>query len=56
MAILAIFTGVGFTKQMYDALRSEVKWETQLAPGGLIHASGFDDAGNLHVADVWNSP
>jgi hypothetical protein len=55
MAVLAIFTGKGFTKQMYEALRPEVKWETQLAPGGLFHAAGFDQDGNLHVADVWNS-
>jgi hypothetical protein len=55
MAVLAIFTGKGFTKQMYEALRSEVKWETELAPGGLLHACGFDEAGDLHVADVWDS-
>jgi hypothetical protein len=55
MAVLAIFTGVGITKQMYDALRPEVKWETELAPGGLLHACAFDDAGDLHVADVWES-
>ena len=55
MAVLAIFTGKGFTKSMYEALRSEVKWETSLAPGGLFHACGFDTAGDLHVADVWES-
>jgi len=55
MAILAIFTGVGITKQMYESLRTEVKWETELAPGGLHHACAFDEAGDLHVADVWES-
>jgi len=55
MAVLAVFTGQGFTKKMYEALRSEVKWETNLAPGGLLHACGFDSDGNLHVADVWES-
>ena len=40
---------------MYETLRLEVKWETNLPPGGLIHACGFDEAGNLHVADVWES-
>ena len=55
MAVLAIFTGVGFTKTMYESLRPEVKWESNLAPGGLFHVSGFDDQGNLHVADVWES-
>jgi hypothetical protein len=55
MAVLAIFTGAGITKHMYESLRPEVKWETKLAPGGLLHACGFDEAGNLHVADVWES-
>ena len=55
MAVLAIFTGTGFTKQMYEALRPEVNWETDRAPGGLIHVAGFDEHGNCHVADVWES-
>lgn len=55
MAVLAIFTGKGFTKQMYEALRPEIKWETNLAPGGLLHAAGFDARGDIHVADVWES-
>ena len=55
MALLVIFKGDGFTKQMYEALRPEVKWESQQPAGGLIHACGFDEAGDLHVADVWNS-
>jgi hypothetical protein len=55
MAILVIFTGKGITKQMYEALRPEVKWETNRPPGGLFHACGFDEAGDLHVADVWES-
>lgn len=42
-------------QQMYESLRTEVKWETNLAPGGLVHAGAFDEAGNLHVADVWES-
>lgn len=55
MSILAIFYGKGFTKNMYEALRKEVKWESQLADGGIFHAAGFDDSGDLHVADVWKS-
>ena len=55
MALLAVFTGRGFTKPMYEALRGEIKWETNFAEGGLIHACGFDEAGDLHVADVWAS-
>lgn len=37
-------------------MRPEVKWETNLAPGALLHACGFDEKGDLHVADVWDSP
>ena len=55
MTLLALCTGEGFTKEMYEALRREVEWESTLAPGGMIHACGFDKAGNLHVADVWAS-
>ena len=56
MAILAIFHGKGITKAMYDALRPEVNWEKNHPAGGLFHACGFDDQGDLHVADVWESP
>lgn len=55
MAVLAIFSGVGITKEMYESLRPEVKWETEHAPGGLLHVCAFDEAGNLQVADVWES-
>ncbi len=55
MAILAIFTGTGITKKMYEALRPEVNWEKSPAKGGVVHACGFDEAGHLHVADVWES-
>src|SRR5258705_4673710 len=55
MAVLAIFTGKGITKQMYEALRTEVSWEGKHRAGALVHACGFDEAGDLHVADVWDS-
>ncbi len=55
MAILAIFTGVGFTKDMYDALIKEVGWKESKPKGGVIHVASFDDAGDIHVADVWES-
>ena len=55
MAVLVIFKGDGFTKQMYEALRPVVKWESDPAPGAIVHACGFDESGNLHVADVWES-
>jgi hypothetical protein len=55
MAVLAIFTGDGITRSMYESLRREVKRESQQPAGGLLHACGFDEKGNLHVADVWES-
>lgn len=56
MAILAIVTSPDINQVMYEAVRREVKWETNIAPGGLIHACSFDDKGGLQVADVWDSP
>lgn len=56
MAILAIFTGKGITQKIYDSLRPEVNWERNNPPGGLFHACSFDDKGDLHVADVWETP
>jgi len=55
MAILAIFTGKGVTKEMYDQLRAEVDWEHQQPKGAISHTASFDEAGEAHVADVWNS-
>ena len=55
MRVLVIFTGKGLTKQMYESLRPEVKWETDHPAGIFLHACGFDDSGDLHVVDVWES-
>jgi hypothetical protein len=56
MAILAIFTGDGFTKQMYEQLRKEVDWEHTHPTGVILHSAGFDDSGNnIRVADIWES-
>lgn len=55
MPILAIFTGHGFTKDMYESLRPEVGWEHNNPKGGIFHVASFDESGNIHVADVWES-
>lgn len=55
MAILVIFTGKGLTKEMYEGLRKEVRWEQNLPIGGIFHAASFDEKGDGHVADVWAS-
>ena len=56
MAVLAVFTGTGITRGMYETLRKEVKWESSHPDGAILHACAFDDSGDLHVADVWESP
>ena len=55
MAVLAIFTGVGITKDKYDAIRKEIDWEHMHPAGAILHAASFDEQGNAHVADVWAS-
>jgi hypothetical protein len=55
MAILAIFSGNGFTKQVYEELRKEVDWERKHPKGAIVHAAGLDDSGNIRVVDVWES-
>jgi hypothetical protein len=55
MAILAIFTGDGFTKTMYEQLRNEVDWEHNHPTGVVLHTAGLDESGNIRVADIWES-
>ena len=55
MPILAIFTGVGITRDHYETLRREVGWEQRHPSGAMFHAASFDTAGNAHVVDVWES-
>ena len=55
MAIIAMFTGKGFTKDMYEKLRQEVGWETEPIDGWIMHAVGFDESGELHMINIWES-
>ena len=55
MAILGIFTGQGFTKQMYEDLKKEVDWENNPPTGVILHAAALDNSGNIQVADIWES-
>ena len=54
MAILAFFTGK-ISKAQYEVLRKEVHWEKAHPKGVLLHAASFDDAGGIHIADIWES-
>ena len=55
MAILAVFHGQGFTKQMYEQLRKEIDWEHNHPTGEIFHAVAFDKSGDIHVTDIWES-
>ncbi len=55
MPIIAIFTGKGFTKDMYERLRQEVGWETEPIDGWMVHAVRFDESGELHMINIWES-
>ncbi len=55
MAIMALFEGRGFTRDMYEKLRGVVRWEADPATGAVLHVCAFDEAGHLHVTDVWES-
>ena len=55
MAIIAIFTGKGFTKDMYKRLRQEVGWEADPLDGWIMHAVGFNESGELHMVNIWES-
>ena len=53
--IMAIFTGKGFTKDMYERLRQEVGWETEPIDGWLMHVVSFDKSGDIRMTNVWES-
>jgi len=55
MAIMAIFTGKGFTKDMYERLRQEVGWETQPIAGWMMHVVCFDESGDIRMVNIWES-
>jgi hypothetical protein len=56
MTILAIHTGNGITKDMYENARKEVNWEGNPPPGVIFHAASFDESGsNIRVTDIWES-
>lgn len=40
---------------MYEDLRNDVKWEQDRPTGLIFHVASVDSAGNMHVADVWES-
>jgi hypothetical protein len=55
MTVLAIHTGNGITKDIYENARKEVNWEANPPPGLIFHAASFDESDNIRVADIWES-
>ncbi|MCZ6615408.1 MAG: hypothetical protein O6920_06485 [Chloroflexi bacterium] len=40
---------------MYDTLRQEVKWEAEPIDGWIMHAVRFDEFGDIHMINIWES-
>jgi hypothetical protein len=55
MAVLIVMHWPGATREIYEKLRAEVDWANMRPTGANLHISSFDDAGGLHVVDVWDS-
>ena len=55
MAVLVFVNGKGVKKQDYENLRKEVGWEQNQPKGVIIHIAGVDAAGDMQVADVWET-
>jgi hypothetical protein len=43
------------TKEQYEQVRNDVRWETDVPAGAKFHTAWFGDDG-LHVLDLWDSP
>ena len=43
------------SKQQYEQVRNDVKWETDIPKGAKLHVSWWADDG-FHVFDLWESP
>jgi hypothetical protein len=56
MALLAIFTGQGYTKDMYETIRKESGFEYKPPSGLLFHVVSFEKSGDsMHAAELWES-
>lgn len=53
MATVMLMHWPEVTKEQYEQVRADVKWETDGPKGAKYHVSWFDNG--LHVLDVWDS-
>ena len=54
MAIVMLMHWPEATKEQYEEVRRDVKWETDVPAGAKFHTAWFGDDG-LHVLDLWDS-
>lgn len=54
MAILALVSADGVSKDIYEQLRKEVNWEGNAPAGGMFHAAATGSKG-MRIADIWSS-
>ena len=55
MATVMLMHWPEVTKEQYEQVRNDVKWETDVPAGAKFHTAWFADDG-LHVFDLWDSP
>ena len=55
MTIVMRMIWSGVTPEQYDEVRRRVNWIGNPAAGGDVHIASFDDNGDLHCTDVWDS-
>ena len=54
MAILALVSADGMSKEIYEQLRKEVNWEGNAPSGGMFHVAANGTKG-MRIADIWSS-
>lgn len=54
MKIMMCMTWEGVTPELYEEARKRVKWDTDVAVGGVLHVASFSKNA-LHVTDIWES-
>ena len=55
MATVMLMHWPNVTKEQYEQVRNDVRWETDVPAGAKFHTAWFADDG-LHVFDLWDSP
>ena len=55
MATVMLMHWPEVTKEQYEQVRKDVRWETDVPAGAKFHTAWFADDG-LHVFDLWDSP